>query len=153
MLPNFGLRIHLWFSLRIMVDDPSQYQTWLPPLLKIENLTNNSIKNSEKSCKRQFAMKLWVNDAFMIPFKNYGWWPQPPSIMVVTVTKNRKFDKNSIKKYSEKSCKGPFAMKPWVNDAFMIPFKTYGWWPQPPSKMITTVTKNRKFDKKFWKIL
>ena len=30
--------------LKIMVDDPNRYQTWLPPLLKIANLTKKLIK-------------------------------------------------------------------------------------------------------------
>ena len=39
----------------------------------------------------------------------------------------------------------------------MISFKNYGWWCQLSTNMATTVTKNRKFykkfNKKFWKIL
>jgi len=36
--------IHLRSPLRIMVDDLNRHQTWPPPLLKKENLTNISIK-------------------------------------------------------------------------------------------------------------
>jgi hypothetical protein len=35
----------------------------------------------------------------VIPFKNYGWWPEPPSNMATTVIKKRKLTKISIKKF------------------------------------------------------
>jgi hypothetical protein len=51
-----------------MVDDLNHYQTWLPPLLKKENLT----KNSEKSLEGPIAFRLQENDTFVINFPKYG---------------------------------------------------------------------------------
>ena len=94
--------MHIWSPLRIKVYDVNCQQTWPPLLLKIENLT----KNSEKSSKATIATKLWVKDTFMIPFKNYGWWPQLISNMAATVTKNRKFNKKFNKKMLKNPVKG-----------------------------------------------
>jgi hypothetical protein len=52
-------------------------------------------------------------------------------------------------KYPEKLCEGAIASKLRWNDTFVIPFKYYGWWPEPLSNMAATAMKKRKFDKKF----
>jgi hypothetical protein len=36
------------------------------------------------------ASKLRWNDTFVIPFKNYGWWPELPSNMATIVIKKKK---------------------------------------------------------------
>ena len=72
------------------------------------------------------CLQTW-NDTFAILFKNYGWWPEPPSNMASTVIKKRKFEKQFNKKNSEKSWKGPIAFRLQENDTFAITFQNYGW--------------------------
>jgi hypothetical protein len=60
------------------------------------------LKYPEKLCEGAIASKLRWNDTFVIPFKYYGWWPEPLSNMAATAMKKRKFDKKFNKKHSEK---------------------------------------------------
>ena len=87
--------------LKIVTGVPADQPTWLP-LLKVEHRGKINKKNSikkypEKLCDGVIASKLRWNDTFVITFKNYGWRPEPPSNMAVTVTENRTFDKKMQK--------------------------------------------------------
>ena len=87
----------------------------------------NQLKDPENLCEGAIASKHHWNDTFVIPFKNYGWWPEPLSNMAATVIKKRKFDKKFQLKNSEKSLEGPIAFRLQENDTFVINFPKYGW--------------------------
>ena len=86
-LTTINLRVS---SLKIVSDVPADQRTWLS-LLKVEHGGNTNKKIQLKH--PAIASKLCWNDTFVIPFKNYGWWPEPPSNMATTIIKKGKFDK------------------------------------------------------------
>ena len=60
----------------------------------------------------------------MIPFKNYVWWPEPPSNMAATVNKKRKFDKNFNKKILKNPEKGQLLSDVRKMIHLWLPFRT-----------------------------
>ena len=67
---------------------PADQPTWLL-LLKVEHRgiinKKNKLENPEKLCEGAIASKLRWNDTFVIAFRNYGSWHEPPSNMAATV--------------------------------------------------------------------
>ena len=88
--PNLATIILSMSSLKIVSDVPADQ-----PLLKVEhrgkiNKKKIQLKNPEKLCEDAIASKLRWNDTLVIPFKNYGWWPELPSNMTATIIKKKK---------------------------------------------------------------
>ena len=79
--------------------------------------------------------------------------PADQRLPLLKVEHRGKINKKNQWKNPEKLCESAIASKSRWNDTFVIPYKKYGWWPEPPSNMAASVIKKRKFDKKFWKIL
>ena len=86
-----------WSPFRIVSDNRTRQPKWLP-LLKIENSAKDHLKIIFSETARPIGPKLWWNGLQMVLFEKCVRRPRPPT-KIAAVTKNRKYDKKSLKNY------------------------------------------------------